>query len=41
METLTLEVSTPIKVTKAVLWEALTNPEQIKKYLFGTETKTD
>jgi uncharacterized protein YndB with AHSA1/START domain len=41
MQTLTLEVSTPIKVTKAVLWEALTNPEQIKKYLFGTETKTD
>lgn len=41
METLTLEVSTSIKTTKAVLWEALTNPEQIKKYLFGTETKTD
>ncbi len=41
METLTFEASTPIKTTKAALWDALTNPEQIKKYLFGTETKTD
>jgi hypothetical protein len=23
------------------VWDALTNPEQIKKCLFGTETKTD
>jgi uncharacterized protein YndB with AHSA1/START domain len=41
MENLTLEVSITIKATKANVWKALTNPEQIKKYFFGTETKSD
>ncbi len=38
---LTLEVSIGIKATKASVWKALTDPEQIKKYLFGTETVSD
>ena len=38
---LILEVSTPINASKSVVWKALTDPEQIKKYLFGTETISD
>ena len=38
---LILEVSTLIKASKSVVWKALTDPEQIKKYLFGTETISD
>ncbi len=38
---LTLEVSTLINASKSVVWKALTDPEQIKKYLFGTETISD
>lgn len=30
-----------IKASAAAVWDALTNPEKIKLYLFGTETKTD
>ncbi|RFS15769.1 SRPBCC domain-containing protein [Emticicia sp. C21] len=30
-----------IKASKADVWDALVNPEKIKKYLFGTETRTD
>ncbi len=41
METLTLEVTTGIKASKESVWKALTDPEQIKKYFFGTETKSD
>jgi uncharacterized protein YndB with AHSA1/START domain len=39
--TLTLETSISIKASKAKVWKALTDPEQIKKYLFGTETVSD
>lgn len=38
---LILEVSTLINASKSVVWKALTDPEQIKKYLFGTETISD
>lgn len=30
-----------IKAPAAAVWDALTNPEKIKLYLFGTETRTD
>ena len=33
--------SIDINAAPAKVWEALTNPEIIKKYLFGTETITD
>lgn len=39
--TLTLEVNILIKASKAAVWKALTDPDQIKKYLFGTETVSD
>ena len=35
--TTTIEVNAP----KANVWDALINPEQIKKYLFGTNTICD
>lgn len=38
---LTLETSISIKVSKSKVWSALTDPEQIKKYFFGTETISD
>lgn len=33
--------SVTIKATKAEVWDAITNPELIKKYFFGTETESD
>jgi len=33
--------SIEINADKAEIWDALTNPEKIKTYLFGTETLTD
>jgi uncharacterized protein YndB with AHSA1/START domain len=39
--TLTLEVNIILKASKENVWKALTDPEQIKKYLFGTETVSD
>ena len=40
---LNLKISTSIEVNASVVktWDALTNPEIIKEYLFGTETITD
>ncbi len=38
---LTLEVSGSINASKAILWHALTDPEQIKKYMFGTDAVSD
>src|ERR1700751_1184209 len=38
---LILTTSVNIKESKSKVWEALTNPEQIKKYLFGTEAVSD
>jgi uncharacterized protein YndB with AHSA1/START domain len=35
--TITSEINAPI----AKVWDALINPEQIKKYLFGTQTHCD
>jgi uncharacterized protein YndB with AHSA1/START domain len=36
-----LTVSVSINASKSKVWSALTDPEQIKKYLFGTETTSD
>lgn len=36
-----LKKAIAIKAPKTVVWDALVNPEKIKKYLFGTEAKTD
>ena len=36
-----LNLTVTIHASKAKVWNALTDPAQIKKYLFGTETKTD
>jgi uncharacterized protein YndB with AHSA1/START domain len=41
MSNLTLTTSVSIHAPLAKVWHALTDPEQIKKYLFGTETVTD
>ena len=41
MSNLTLTTSVSIQAPLAKVWHALTDPEQIKKYLFGTETVTD
>ncbi len=38
---LTITTSIEINADKAKVWDALTNPEKIKAYLFGTETFTD
>lgn len=38
---LTVKTSIEINADKAKVWDALTNPEKIKVYLFGTETLTD
>jgi uncharacterized protein YndB with AHSA1/START domain len=38
---LTITLSIEISADKAKVWDALTNPEKIKIYLFGTETLTD
>lgn len=36
-----LKTSISINASIAKVWDALTNPEQIKKYFFGTETISD
>lgn len=38
---LTAEAEVVIKAPKNLVWDALTKPEVIKKYLFGTEVVTD
>jgi uncharacterized protein YndB with AHSA1/START domain len=38
---LIVDVAVTIHAPRAKVWHALTDPEEIKKYLFGTETKTD
>lgn len=38
---LTITTSIKINSNKVKVWDALTNPEKIKIYLFGTETLTD
>lgn len=35
------KVSTVIDASSDVVWDALTNPEQVKKYFFGTDMKAD
>jgi uncharacterized protein YndB with AHSA1/START domain len=39
--TLTAETSITIKATPSEVWEAITTPSSIKKYLMGTTVKTD
>lgn len=34
-------VSISIQASAAKVWDALTSPEQIKKYFFGTQVETD
>lgn len=41
METLTFKKTVELKAPVGVVWHALTTPEIIKQYLFGTETITD
>ena len=38
---LVLKTSVSINASKAVVWDALINPAQIKKYFFGTEAVSD
>ena len=38
---LIVEVSIRIQASKASVWKALTDPEQIKRYFFGTEAVSD
>lgn len=38
---LTATASVTIQAVPAQVWEALTNPEMIQQYLFGTEVTTD
>jgi uncharacterized protein YndB with AHSA1/START domain len=40
-ETFTAKTSITINAPKSKVWEALTKPELIKQYLFGTEVTTD
>lgn len=41
MDTLTAKASVLIHAPASEVWDALINPEQIKKYLFGTEVMSD
>lgn len=41
MEKFTVEITVFIKADASKVWEALTNPEKIKEYLFGTKVTTD
>lgn len=36
-----LRVDTSVVINANTVWEALTNPEKIKEYLYGTQTITD
>jgi len=38
---LTAQAATTIKASSEVVWDALVNPESIKKYMFGTTVTTD
>lgn len=38
---LTNEISITINAPKAAVWEALTNPDLIKQYFFGTNAQSD
>ncbi len=41
MTNITCHVSLEINASKTKIWKALIDPEQIKKYLFGTNTRCD
>ena len=41
MTNIYLNITTEISAPTAKVWDALINPEQIKKYLFGTQTHCD
>lgn len=41
MENLTLSTKIDINAPSAEVWEALTDPEIVKQYFFGTNVKTD
>jgi len=41
MQNISIKVTTEINAPATKVWEALTKPELIKQYLFGTDTITD
>src|SRR4051794_314190 len=41
MANLTLKTAIEVNAPAAKVWEALTNPEIVKQYFFGTNVKTD
>jgi uncharacterized protein YndB with AHSA1/START domain len=41
MTNIELTITTEINASLAKVWDALINPDQIKKYLFGTQTHCD
>lgn len=41
MTNIELTIISEINASLAIVWDALVNPEQIKKYLFGTQTHCD
>ncbi len=41
MKSLTIENTIDIKATSANVWDALTNPDQTQKYMFGCRTESD
>ena len=41
MSTIILKLSTTINAPIAKVWDAVVNPAQIKKYMFGTDTVSD
>jgi uncharacterized protein YndB with AHSA1/START domain len=41
MEELFVKNSITINASPAKVWDALTNPEQTRKYMFGCETVSD
>ncbi|HTD40922.1 MAG TPA: SRPBCC family protein, partial [Mucilaginibacter sp.] len=41
MENLSLNTSIEVNAPAGKVWEALTNPEIVKQYFFGTNVKTD
>ena len=38
---ITAEVNIELKAPMAVVWKAITDPEEVKKYFFGTQLVTD
>ena len=37
----TIELTTTIKASAEKVWDAITNPDKIEQYMFGSRTDTD